>query len=214
MAANVAAYRVPARAIRVGIEVLRSRFIASVMRADSVTAARSQLDRIRDEMADASHHAYAFRVGYGASITEGKSDDGEPRGTAGAPILAILRGSDLGDILIVVTRYFGGRKLGTGGLVRAYGDAARTALAELPVEERIEQLTFTLEVAYPFLERLRRQMTNFGAEEITCEYGVTVLLRVTLAKSTALAFRDAVMEMSAGRIRFHPGCDCEVPGAT
>ena len=203
MAADRTAYRVPARALRVEIVVLRSRFIASVMRADSVAAARSQLSEIRNEMADASHHAYAFRIGHGASITEGKSDDGEPRGTAGAPILAILRGSDLGDILIVVTRYFGGRKLGTGGLVRAYGDAARAALAEIQVEERVERLTLSLEVPYPFLEQLRRQMANFGAEEIACEYGATVLVRVLLAKSAAPAFHDVAMELSAGHIKLH-----------
>jgi putative IMPACT (imprinted ancient) family translation regulator len=79
-------------------------------------------------MPNASHHVYAFRVGHGNSIIEGMSDDGEPTGTAGPPVLAVLRGTQIGDIIVIVTRYFGGTKLGTGGLVRAYPEAAQIAL--------------------------------------------------------------------------------------
>lgn len=172
------------------------------MRVDSVASARCQLSKIRKEMSDASHHAYAFRVGYGASVTEGKSDDGEPKGTAGAPILAVLRGSDIGDILVVVTRYFGGRKLGTGGLVRAYGDAAREAIAKLSFVERIEKTQFILKVPYPFLDRIRRLMVDFGVEEVDCDYSTVAFVEVSLASSDLAKFQDAVQEMSAARVEF------------
>ena len=182
--------------------VLGSRFIASTRRANSVESAREQLHEIREEMANASHHAYAFRVGYGDSVTEGKGDDGEPRGTAGAPILAVLRGSDLGDILIVVTRYFGGRKLGRGGLVRAYGGAANDLLAIIAVEERIERSQLILAVPYPFLERVRRLLATYGVEELACDYGEQARMRVRMATSVVVDFRAAVTELSAARVVF------------
>src|ERR671921_1142335 len=94
---------------------------------------------IRAEMPDAAHHVYAYIVGHGATTTLGMSDDGEPSGTAGRPVMAVLKGSGLGDVALVITRYFGGTLLGTGGLVRAYGDAAKAVLAILPRTEKIER---------------------------------------------------------------------------
>ena len=91
----------------------------------TVKEAKAFLAAVRAEMPDANHHVYAYRVGFGNSVIEGMSDDGEPSGTSGPPVLAVLRGSGIGDVIVVVTRYFGGTKLGTGGLVRAYSDAAR-----------------------------------------------------------------------------------------
>src|SRR3954469_1102863 len=116
-------YRIPAATTRIENEVSRSRFIATLANAPSFQEARDFIASIRAEMPDANHHVYAFKVGYGSSVIEGMSDDGEPSGTAGPPVLAVLRGADIGDAVLVVTRYFGGTKLGTGGLVHAYGDA-------------------------------------------------------------------------------------------
>ena len=195
-----AAYRAPAAVASAEIVVLRSRFIAIASRADSVAEARQQIEQARAQWPAASHHVYAFRIGHGASVTEGKSDDGEPRGTAGAPILAILRGSGLGDILLVVTRYFGGRKLGTGGLVRAYGDAARAALAKLPLEERVERSQLLLKVPYPFLAAARRQISAFNAQETDCRYGEQAELRALVAVSRRAAFCDAIAEISGGGV--------------
>ncbi len=113
-------YPIPAETARVEIRVVNSRFIATIGEARSAEEARAFIDGVRGEFHDATHNVYAFRAGYGASVTEGMSDDGEPPGTAGRPALAVLRGADLGDVVLVVTRYFGGTKLGTGGLVRAY----------------------------------------------------------------------------------------------
>ena len=126
-------YPIPARRTRTEIEVLRSRFIATAAPVFSVDEARDFVNSVKDEFADASHNVPAFLVGYGPSVTAHCSDDGEPSGTAGRPALAVLQGSGLGDIAVVVTRYFGGTKLGTGGLVRAYGDAVKAVLAILPL---------------------------------------------------------------------------------
>ena len=129
-------YPVPAETIRIENVVVNSRFIATIGPAASVDEAKAFIAEMRAAMPDASHHVYAYKVGFGGSVTEGMSDDGEPSGTSGPPILAVLRGANLGDVVIVVTRYFGGTKLGTGGLVRAYGNAARAALQGLPTRLR------------------------------------------------------------------------------
>ena len=105
-------YHIPAEEHRVEIVVGKSRFITTVRYVETVDEAK------------ASHHVYAYRLGYGNSITEGLSDDGEPTGTPGPPAMAVLRGHDIGDVIVVITRYFGGRKLGKGGLVRALSSPA------------------------------------------------------------------------------------------
>ncbi|MEN6410213.1 MAG: YigZ family protein, partial [Anaerolineaceae bacterium] len=127
---------VPARRVRAEIEIDRSRFIASASPAFTVEEARSFIQDIRREFPDATHHVPGFLIGSGASVTAHCSDDGEPAGTAGRPILVVLQGSGLGDIVVVVTRYFGGIKLGTGGLVRAYTQATQEVLRVLPRAEK------------------------------------------------------------------------------
>ena len=106
--------------------------------------------RIKQEFADASHNVPAFVVGYGNAVTAHCNDDGEPSGTAGRPMLAVLQGSGLGDAAVVVTRYFGGTKLGTGGLVRAYGDAVRAVLEIAPRAEKVPTHTVMFGLPYIF----------------------------------------------------------------
>ena len=125
-------YQVPAQETHTEIRVRNSRFIATIAPAFTVAEAKLFIAHIRDAYPTASHHVPAFLIGHGATVTAHCSDDGEPAGTAGRPILAILQGSGLGDVVVVVTRYFGGSKLGTGGLVRAYGNAVRAVLDILP----------------------------------------------------------------------------------
>ena len=148
-------YPIPAEETRVEIEVLKSRFIATAARAFTVDEAKAFIQRVRREFADASHNVPAFVVGYGATITKHCSDDGEPSGTAGRPMLAVLSGSGLGDIAVVVTRYFGGTKLGTGGLVRAYSDSVRAVLEALPRAEKVPTHVVMLAAPYSHLERIK-----------------------------------------------------------
>ena len=116
-------YPVPTGEAVIEIEVKRSRFIGYAAPAATVEAARGFIESVRQRHPDASHHVYAFEVGHGASVTHGMSDDGEPSGTAGRPALVVVENHELGDVVAVVVRYFGGTKLGTGGLVRAYTQA-------------------------------------------------------------------------------------------
>ena len=175
-------YSVPAKTHRIETKVVNSRFIATVFRVGTIAEVKETLAHIRAETSDASHHCYAFRVGYGNSVIEGMSDDGEPSGTAGPPILAVLRGSNIGDILIVVIRYFGGTKLGTGGLVRAYSDAARTALSALEIEEKIPYKVIGIEMPYSLHDIIKRLISNHNGiiEDEIFAGDVTIIARFTV----------------------------------
>jgi len=193
-------YLIPAGTVRVETEVSRSRFIATLGMAETAEAARAFIAGVRAEMPDASHHVYAFRVGYGASVIEGLSDDGEPSGTSGPPIMAVLRGAPVGDVVLVVTRYFGGTKLGTGGLVRAYGDAARTAIAALKTVEKIQMSRLRVVLPYNYYERVKILAVKHHATIDLEEFAADVTLEITLPTESVAQFGAALREMSAGRI--------------
>ena len=143
-------YSVPLNEIRREQVVVNSRFIATLAPVFNIDEARAFIARIKNEFADASHNVPAYIIGGGNTVTEYFSDDGEPSGTAGKPALAVLRGSGLGDVAVVITRYFGGTLLGTGGLVKAYTETAQLALAELPVTEKVERQRVAVTVPYSF----------------------------------------------------------------
>jgi uncharacterized YigZ family protein len=192
---------VPSERARTDMRVSNSRFIATVAPADSVEAARAFIAEIRAEMPDASHHVYAYIIGHGATTTLGMSDDGEPSGTAGRPVLAVLQGSGLGDVALVVTRYFGGTLLGTGGLVRAYGDAAKAVLALVPREQKIARCTLAVTVPYAAYETVRRIAEAHAGSMADETFAADVMLHVLLPVAEAQAFSDAVREATAGQAR-------------
>lgn len=192
-------YPIPAKTIRIENIVVNSRFIATIGRAGTVQEAKAFIQAVRDEMPDASHHVYAFKVGYGGSITEGMTDDGEPSGTSGPPVLAVLRGADIGDVVIVVTRYFGGTKLGTGGLVRAYGGAAKDAVAALPTELKIEKCAIGITVAYTYFERLKIVLDKHHAEIDEEEFAVDVTVYAHIPVDQFDSLTTTLQELTAGQ---------------
>lgn len=194
-------YRIPADQNRVFTMVANSRFVATVVYTPSVEHVKTALSRIREEMPDASHHVYAFRVGYGGSVTDGMSDAGEPSGTAGPPVMAVLRGADIGDTLVVVTRYFGGTKLGTGGLVRAYGDAARAALETARFERKIARVTVGIEATYSLLEIFRRLISEHQGLIENVEFDAQVVIIARFPVENFPAFANVVIELSAGQVQ-------------
>ncbi len=133
----LARYRVPSGEAQSELVIKNSVFIGNIGHAANVEAAQAFVERIRAKYPDANHHAWAYRITPGPQGLIGSSDDGEPGGTAGRPMLAVLEGSGLCEVAAVGTRYFGGIKLGTGGLVRAYGGVAREALQQLVTVERV-----------------------------------------------------------------------------
>jgi uncharacterized YigZ family protein len=151
-------------------------------------------------MPDATHHVYAFRIGYGNSVIEGMSDAGEPPGTAGAPILHVLRATYIGDILIVVTRYFGGTKLGTGGLVRAYTEAARIALNSLETEHKIPKQRLRIDVPYKLYETVKRLIASYNGSIENELFAASVVLTVSQPLDTLAQFSQHLRDASAGQI--------------
>jgi uncharacterized YigZ family protein len=197
---NPKRYPIPAKEVQTEIVVVNSRFIATASPTFSVTEAKTFIQRIKNQFSDASHNVPAYVIGHGASVIAHCNDDGEPSGTAGRPSLAVLQGSGIGDISVVVTRYFGGTKLGTGGLVRAYSDAVRAVLDVLPKAERVSTHTIMLEAPYPLYDRLVLLIPEFNGQIMDQDFGVQVTLTLRFAIEDLPGFEDAVRELSRDTI--------------
>lgn len=191
---------IPAREARTEIRVVNSRFIATVAPVFSVEEARAFIDRIEREFDDATHHVPAYLIGHGASTIAHCSDNREPSGTAGPPALAVLRGSQLGDVAVVVTRYFGGTKLGTGGLVRAYSDAVREVLSVVPRAVKVPTNTVLIETPYSLFEPIRRLVKANGGQVLEETFAGEVTLSVRLPQDRLTGFRTGLRELSRGQI--------------
>jgi uncharacterized YigZ family protein len=183
------------------IEILNSRFITSISRATTPDEARQFIGQIRKEMPDASHHVYAFRTGYGNSVTDGMSDDGEPSGTAGPPTLAVLRGFEIGDVVLVTSRYFGGTKLGKGGLVRAYSEAARSTLESLPIVIKAPKVQLGIEIPYSLYEQVKRLIEAHQGLIVDESFSGQIMLFANFLESQEKAFEAELIELSAGRVQ-------------
>ncbi len=178
----------------------RSRFIATAGRASTVAEAQAFIEEARSEFADATHNCWAYLVGPpGSSAHIGFSDDGEPSGTAGRPLLAVVQGSGLGDLVVVVTRYFGGIKLGAGGLVRAYAGSAKSVLAILPRTEKVERVTVRVELPYACFAPLQRILSEYEAEVVDQRFAAEVALELRLPVEWIAAFRERVADLSRGQ---------------
>ncbi len=194
------AYRVPAAPVRTELIVKRSRFLTTIQLASSVNQARQIIADVRAEMPDASHHVYAFRIGFGNTVTEGMSDDGEPTGTAGPPTLAVVRGSGLGDIVLVTTRYFGGAKLGTGGLVRAYTESAQEAIRQLRTELKVERRTVGLELPYSLYNVTKRLISQHRGEIEDEVFDGQIMIIAKFVVSDLDAFAGQLQDLSSGQV--------------
>ena len=194
------AYPVPAKEVRREIIIQGSRFIATLAPVFSVDEAKAFLARIRAEFGDATHNVPAYLIGGENSVLAHASDDGEPSGTAGRPALAVLKGSGLGDVAVVVTRYFGGTKLGTGGLVRAYTQAVQEVVASVPRAEKVLADTLLLAAPYPLLERIRILVNEIGGEILDEEFGADVTLSLRFRVEATARFQAGLQELSAGRL--------------
>ena len=179
--------------------VRRSRFLAQCARAESPAQARAFVEAVRARWPDATHNCWAFAAGApGDTARIGSSDDGEPHGTAGRPMLQVLLHSGVGEICVVVTRWFGGVKLGTGGLVRAYQDAVRENLAGLPCVERVSQALAEVVLDYAHLDALRRQLQALEAVVEAEDYAERATLRLRLPEERVEALRELLAAVSNG----------------
>jgi len=193
-------YSTPLTEIRREHLVVNSRFIATLAPAASPEAARAFIARLKTEFADAQHNVAAYIIGSGNTVTEFCSDDGEPSGTAGKPALAVLRGSGLGDVAVVITRYFGGTLLGTGGLVKAYTESTQMVVNAVPRGRRISVYIAMLVIPYPLLERVRALAARQQAEMIGEDFGADITMTVRIPVESFEAFQNELRERSAGKI--------------
>lgn len=192
-------YSIPASKTRVEDEAKGSRFVTTVAHAPSADAATELIDAVRAEFPDATHHCWAYVIGPpGSSRAVGASDDNEPAGTAGRPMLTVLLNSGVGDVVAVVTRYFGGVKLGRGGLVRAYGGAVKHALRETPLSRHVERVRVRVTMAYAAVDSVLRHLPQLDAavkEEI---WGDDATLVLSLPRSGVDDLRALVLEVTGG----------------
>lgn len=186
----VSGYPVPARPVTHEIVITKSRFIGALRPVTSKEDVAAALDKIRAEHPTASHHCYAFRIGPPTSGSAGMSDDGEPSGTAGKPIFTVLGHKGVGDVLVVVTRYFGGVKLGAGGLVRAYMAAAEEVLSRMHVIDHIPTTGMTIIADYAEEDAVRSWCTARGVPEPTVRYSQHVELDLRIRDSLLAALQD------------------------
>jgi uncharacterized YigZ family protein len=197
-------YPIPASPAQIEIVVRGSRFIAQAIPTPTVEAARAAIAATRAAMPDATHHCYAYLIGYGSSTIAGMSDDGEPAGSAGRPMLSVLRGADLGDITVIVTRYFGGTLLGIGGLVRAYSDATRAVLAIVPRTQRVLYQRVTMHIHYADYTMIRRLLEAHAAIIVEEAFAADVMMTVNVPVDRLHAVRQQIEEMTGGRAHLEP----------
>lgn len=194
-------YTIPLTEIRREHEVMKSRFIATLAPAFSIDEARTFMSRIRKEFSDASHNVPVYVIGGGNTVTEYFSDDGEPSGTSGKPALTVLRNSGLGDTVLVITRYFGGTLLGTGGLVKAYTEAAQSVIHAVERGRRIPVHVAMAAIPYNFLERLRLLVSKNHGKVMGEDFAGDITLTLQFPVTDYEAFQADLRELSAGKIQ-------------
>jgi len=194
-------YRTVAAAGPVETKVKGSKFVGHVIPVAEEAEREAALHAIRKAAFDATHHCWAARLGSPLAVTERSDDDGEPSGSAGRPILGALQRHGVHDALVVVVRWFGGTKLGTGGLVRAYGDTAELALraAAQPTVWLLRRLT--VDAPYDDLGRVEAELARHGAivRGVDRDFGDAPRFSVVVPRRHARALRTALVEATAGR---------------
>ena len=197
----MAEYLVPKSAVVFEEEIKKSRFITYLQHTEGLENARAFWEKIKQEHPNARHHCWAAVAGKPTdSLQLGFSDDGEPAGTAGKPMLSALQGSQLGEISAVVVRYYGGILLGTGGLVRAYGNGVQQALKLIESEIKVERTPFKLDCDYGQLSLVLQLCEKYQVEILSQDFQVNIHLILGISKKTVDVFSSELTEKSAGRL--------------
>ena len=194
-------YLIPAEEIRREQTVVNSRFIATLAPVASTDEARAFIARIRKEYSDATHNVPAYIIGGGNNVTDYCSDDGEPSGTAGRPALAVLRGSGLGDVAVVVTRYFGGTLLGKGGLVRAYTESTQMVVNAVRRARRQQVHVAMLALPYNMLARVRILVHNFQGEILDESFAADITITIRFPVENVEQLQQELSQVSAGKLQ-------------
>jgi uncharacterized YigZ family protein len=183
------------------MRILASRFLADAVHVRSKSEADAFVQETRRKFYDATHHCFAYRIGVEGGESR-CSDDGEPNGTAGKPILAAIDREGLTDLLVVVTRYFGGTKLGTGGLVRAYGETAELAVKEAGRKPQLLCASLSLVVGHPLVSQVLHVASRLGARVADTRYDEEVHYRMDIRRTRLDALREELIQATSGGVRF------------
>lgn len=195
-------YLIPAVRHRVEESIKKSRFISTAAHTPDVESAKAFVTEIKKEFPDATHNCWAFAAGPpGDTAMVGMSDDGEPHGTAGKPMLNTLLHGEVGETSVVVTRYFGGTKLGTGGLVRAYSSMVNLVLESLPTKEKVDTVTVVATIAYSAVTLFKRMLPDFEIEVDEERFSDEAAFVLTMPEEHLEAFKTRLAELTDGRGR-------------
>lgn len=191
-------YFSPRKLVRRSFTEQGSRFIADLAPVSSVQEAKAFLEQVRAEFPDATHHTYACRIGFGSSLVEQASDDREPAGTAGAPVLQYLQGHQVSDAVLVATRYFGGTKLGIGGLTRAYRNCARVACEAAALDLKEPFIKYVLNFKYEEMGAVTRLADSYNGQIIEVVYDDSVTLILELPLRVSNSFQEHFKDVCRG----------------
>jgi uncharacterized YigZ family protein len=194
-------YQVPAAPLCFEQVIHKSRFITHIARAENKDQAKAFIDSIKNQYPDARHHCWAYIAGHPTATTDiGFSDAGEPQGTAGKPMLNVLQHKGVGEIVLVVVRYFGGIKLGAGGLVRAYSSSASLAMDKLKLKTLVDCKTFTLTFDYKLESSLKHLLESMGITIKESSYTHYITYTFDVPKTDIERFNQQLIQISAGTL--------------
>lgn len=196
-------YPIPSEQASAEIEIKKSRFIAYAKGISSREEGMQWLDELKSKYPDARHHCWAYLLGNpSCAANAGMGDDGEPSGTAGKPILNVLQHKGVGDIMIVVVRYFGGVKLGAGGLTRAYGQAAQAVMEVLPTEQQVEKTLVLVNCDFSQEQQVRHWLQQSQGEILNTDYQQQVFIEAEVPSDSITSFQSSMQAM---------GCQLTLP---
>jgi uncharacterized YigZ family protein len=195
-------YPVPDGEAAAALTIKNSRFFGHAGETATVSDAKTYIGRIKSDYPGCSHAVYAYCIGHGASVIYGMSDAGEPSGTAGRPVLEVLKGSSIGDITLVVIRFFGGTKLGKGGLVRAYTDIAKATLSNLALKEKQSLISLELSSPYEYVDRLKAIMEFHHVLIKEKTFTEKAVFHILLPEKSKEQFLDEIRGTSGARIEY------------
>ena len=181
--------------------IKKSRFIAHLFRISDEADAQAKIAQVRADNPKANHNCFAYVLGADDHIQR-MSDDGEPVGTAGSPILEVLKTNEIHDVLAVVTRYFGGIKLGTGGLIRAYSGAPALTIESVGKVQRVQQTKLAVTIDYRNVDALNYYLTQQNMVTLNTDYGVQVTLTIAVDSATLAATQTAITNLLSGQASF------------
>ncbi|MFK8030071.1 MAG: YigZ family protein [Gammaproteobacteria bacterium] len=199
------AFNIPVGPQQTTLEIKRSQFITCIDHTKGVEAAKSFIAEVQSRFPDANHHCYAYVAGAPDDIYQvDKGDDGEPRGTAGKPMLNVLQHSGVGEITAVVVRYFGGVKLGAGGLVRAYTQSVSTAMSELDLVSFVRKTQLTVTLPYTLLGQLEHWLTSTDIDTLDKQFDESVHLVLDVPETDIDSVKVMLGEIGQGSISWIP----------